>query len=62
MTNTADYHAADSGGSTGYFIYDTSGADAGLYWDPTGGDSSDAVLFVKLSGITSLLSSDFLIV
>ena len=62
MTNTADYTSAVSGGSTGYFIYDTSGTDAGLYWDPTGGDSTDAVIFVKLSGITSLLPTDFHIV
>jgi VCBS repeat-containing protein len=62
LTTTGDFAGAFSAGSNGYFIFDNAGADSGVYWDPTGGDSTDAVLFVKLSGVTSLLPSDFHVV
>ncbi len=59
----ADVLAATGSGNTGYFFLDDSGTGSGkLYWDPTGGAGDDAVAFVQLTGITSLLPSDFHIV
>jgi hypothetical protein len=44
----------------GYFIFDSAGVDAGtLLWDATGESGADAVPLMTLSGIVSLLPSDF---
>ncbi|MEQ1900978.1 MAG: Ig-like domain-containing protein [Devosia sp.] len=57
----ADVGLASVAGSNGYFIFDNAGASAGsVYWDPTGGDSSDAIAFVTLNAL-SISASDFLI-
>jgi serralysin len=62
LVTVADVASASSGGNTGYFIFDNSGTNSGtIYWDPTGGSSSDAVAFVKING-TALLATDFHIV
>lgn len=59
----ADLSAASSSGSDGYFILDKSGAGLGsLYWDPTGGDSTDAVKIAILTNVSSLQPSDIHIV
>ena len=51
---------ASHAGSAGYFIFDNSGADAGMvYWDATGGNGADATAVIKLAGVSNLLSSDF---
>jgi Ca2+-binding RTX toxin-like protein len=60
LITAADGAATSNPGSKGYFIFDSSGADAGtVLWDATGGSGADAVAIVKLEGITSLLPSDF---
>ncbi|MFO1185001.1 MAG: cadherin domain-containing protein [Bauldia sp.] len=60
LLTVADVASANSGGSDGYFIFDNSGTGAGtVYYDATGGDSSDAVAIVKLQTGATLLASDF---
>ena len=55
--------SASNAGIGGYFIFDNAGADAGtLYWDATGGSGADAAAVAHLSGVSSLLASDFHIV
>ncbi len=55
--------AAATGAAAGYFIFDNSGPDIGtLWWDATGGAADDAVAFVRLNGVSTLLPSDFHIV
>jgi hypothetical protein len=48
---------AASGGTSGYFIFDTVAHN--LYWDATGGSGSDATLLAHLNNVTNLTSSDF---
>ena len=56
----AEIANASHAGSAGYFIFDNSGADAGMvYWDATGGNGADATAVIKLAGVSNLLSSDF---
>jgi Ca2+-binding RTX toxin-like protein len=51
--------SASHAGTTGYFIFDNSGTDAGtVYWDATGGSGTDATALVHLN-VTSLLALDF---
>lgn len=58
-----DVSQASSVGSNGYFILDKSGTGLGsLYWDPTGGDSTDAVKIAVLTNVSSLQPSDIHIV
>ncbi|MCB1433410.1 MAG: hypothetical protein KDK75_13295, partial [Alphaproteobacteria bacterium] len=59
LVQTADIATAPGTGPR--FIYDTSGADSGLYFDPTGGSTSDAVRFATLTGIPLLAASDIVI-
>jgi Ca2+-binding RTX toxin-like protein len=55
--------AATNPGANGYFIFDNAGTDAGtVLWDATGGSGADATVIVHLTGITSLLPSDFHVV
>jgi serralysin len=55
--------AAATGDAGGYFIFDNAGPDIGtLWWDETGGDASDAFAFIRLTGVSTLLPSDFHIV
>jgi Ca2+-binding RTX toxin-like protein len=59
VINAASAGAA-TGGATGYFTLDNVDPGAGdLYWDQTGGSGADATLLAHLTGVTSLLSSDF---
>jgi hypothetical protein len=63
LVTAASATTASHGGTTGYFIFDNAGADAGtVLWDPTGGSGADAVVVTKLQGVTSLLPSDIHIV
>jgi Ca2+-binding RTX toxin-like protein len=63
VINAASAASTSNPGTTGYFIFDNAGADAGtVLWDATGGSGADAVPLVTLSGIGSLLPSDFLVV
>jgi hypothetical protein len=59
LETAADYTTI-TGGPSGYFIYDTGGADANtVYWDETGGNGADAVAIVRLQSGASLVESDF---
>ena len=55
-------HVADIAGYTdvagrGLFLFDNSGAALGtLYWDRTGGSSSDAIAIARINGASSLQS------
>jgi len=52
--------AASYAGTGGYFIFDTTVADAAaLLWDDTGRDGADAVLVARLDGLTALHQADF---
>jgi Ca2+-binding RTX toxin-like protein len=63
VVNAASIASASNAGADGYFIFDTTGPNAGtLYWDATGGSGADAVAIAKLGNLTSLLPSDFHIV
>ena len=63
LFNNPDPALFDSGGGSGYFIFDTGGADQfSLYWDANGGSASDAVAVAVLQGVATLSSSDFQIV
>ncbi|MBM6596765.1 hypothetical protein [Microvirga pudoricolor] len=63
IVEASDITQASSSGNKGYFIYDKSGADAGgLFYDPTGGNGSDAYDVVMLAGKPHLSASDFYIV
>ena len=62
VVNAVSTASASHAGPGGYFIFDQSGAGATtLYWDATGGSGSDAVAVAKLTGVTSLSTSDFLL-
>ena len=61
LSATADV-LAFAGSGAARFIYDNNGADAGIYFDATGGSGSDAVLFLRLSGLPSLAVSDILLI
>ena len=55
--------ASASGLAANSFFFDNSGTDQGtVYFDATGGSGADAVAFVKLTGIATLLATDFHIV
>lgn len=57
-----DPSQASSGGSSGYFFFDTAGAGKGtLYWDPTGGASNDSLAIAVLSSGT-VSAADFVLV
>jgi VCBS repeat-containing protein len=59
----ADHASATHAGSGGYFIFDNQGSDAGtVYWDANGNGGSDAIALAKLTGVTSLVPSDFHVV
>jgi len=63
LVTAADPASANHTGSNGYFIFQNSGVNAGeVFWDPTGGNGSDAIGIAKLTGLTLLLASDFHIV
>jgi glucose/arabinose dehydrogenase len=63
LVSAADLPSASHAGTSGYFIFDNSGADAGtVYWDATGGSGTDATAVVHLNNFTTLLSSDFQLV
>ena len=62
VVNSANFATATHAGTSGYFIYDTTAHPNTLYWDATGGSGSDAVAIAKLTGVTSLNASDFLLV
>ncbi|MFB2552432.1 VCBS domain-containing protein [Ensifer soli] len=63
VVNTLVATAFVSGASTGYFIFDTGGADAGtLYFDANGGSASDAIRIAELNGVNLLQSADFNVV
>jgi len=49
-----------SGGAGGYFIFNPNNSQ--LFWDPTGGASSDAQMVAKLTGVSTLFASDFVVV
>src|SRR5258705_8313549 len=60
VLTVADASSASNLGSNGYFIFDNAGANAGtLYWDSTGGSSADAIPLAILTGVNSVLVSDF---
>jgi Ca2+-binding RTX toxin-like protein len=60
LVTAADIASASHAGTTGYFIYDNAGANAGtLYWDATGGSGADAIPVVHLQNVAALLQSDF---
>jgi Ca2+-binding RTX toxin-like protein len=49
-------------GAGGQFLYDTSGANAGLlYWDPDGAGGAAAVVVARLSGTPALAASDIIL-
>ena len=58
---TATNHLSASGAGA-YFVYDTSGPDAGLYFDGTGGSGADAVLFARLTSTPPLAALDIAII
>ena len=63
VRNIAEVGDAAGAGTDGYFIHDNAGTNIGLlYWDPTGGAGDDAIAFVKLQGVTSLASTDLVLV
>jgi hypothetical protein len=63
VVNASSVGSASNAGTDGYFIFDTTGQNAGtLYWDATGGSGADAVAIAKLGNLPSLLPSDFHIV
>lgn len=54
----ADYAAIS--GASGFFIYDTDGADAGtVYWDADGGSGANATAIARLQGTPGLSITDF---
>ncbi len=57
VSDVADHTSATTAGTDGAFLYDTT--DHTLYWDPTGGDTSDAMALVHLGSVASLADTDF---
>ena len=63
VVTASDLASASHAGTSGYFIFDNAGANAGtVYWDANGGSGSDAVALAHLQNVTSLLPSDFHVV
>ena len=64
LVTVSNLNNAPGNQPSGYFIFVT-GTPAGggtLYWDPTGGPRTDAVVIATLEGVTSLAASDIVIV
>ena len=59
LVTAASPGAASHAGSAGYFIFDSTDT---LWWDSTGGSGSDATVVAKLTGVSTLLPSDFHVV
>ena len=63
LVTVSELALATNAGSSGYFIFDNAGNDAGtIYWDQNGEDGSDAVAIAKISATGVLVPSDFHIV
>jgi hypothetical protein len=63
LVTAVDLASANGAGMDGYFIFDNTGTDTGtVYWDANGGNGSDAVALATLTGVTTLLPSDFHVV
>jgi serralysin len=63
LVTAASAAVASLNSATGYFIFDNAGPDAGtVWWDSTAGSGNDAVKIATLNGVSSLASSDFLLV
>ncbi len=60
LVKTKDFATAN--GNAPRFIYDTAGADAGLYFDPNGGSAADAALFIRITGNPTLSASDIILI
>jgi len=59
LITTSDHAMTMQDGTSGYFIYESSGAGAGtLYWDQNGGSGANAIAFAHLNGVPTLSSSD----
>jgi Tol biopolymer transport system component len=57
---TSDHATTMQSGTSGYFIYESSGAGAGtLYWDQNGGSGANALALAHLNGVPALSPSDF---
>jgi Ca2+-binding RTX toxin-like protein len=60
LITTSDHATATQSGTSGYFIYESSGAGAGtLYWDQNGGSGANALALAHLNGVPVLSPSDF---
>jgi hypothetical protein len=60
LITTSDHATAMQSGTSGYFIYESSGAGAGtLYWDQNGGSGANALALAHLNGVPVLSPSDF---
>ncbi len=60
LTTVTDFTTVTS--VSARFIYDTDGADQGLYFDADGGSGANAVLFARLNGLPSLVAGDILLI
>jgi Ca2+-binding RTX toxin-like protein len=62
LQTTTDFTSVASVNTTGQFIYDTHGTDAGtVYWDADGNSGSNAVAIAKLQNQVALQATDFLL-
>ena len=60
LVTAPDFASASNFGTDGYFIFDNAGANSGtLYWDQSGASGADVVPVAILTGVNSLLPSDF---
>jgi hypothetical protein len=60
LVTAADIVSASHAGTSGYFIFDNSGANAGtVYWDAAGGSGADATPLMHLNNVVSLLPAAF---
>jgi T1SS-143 domain-containing protein len=63
LVTVANLQNAPANQPKGYFIFVNGDPTGGtLYWDPTGGNRSDAVALAKLNGVTNLHASDIVVV